>query len=82
MTRPGWKARAPLGVWLLLLGGCARDDHGRQKVFGTVALGGEPLPEGAIEFFPAGGPPGPAGGALIRNGAYAIPREQGLTPGT
>jgi hypothetical protein len=82
MTRPGWRALAYLGVWsLLLAGGCARDGHGRQKVSGTVTWGGQPLREGTIEFFPAGGPPGPAAGALIRNGAYAVPKEQGLAPG-
>lgn len=70
-----------LGGTVLLLGGCAGGDPGRQPVSGTVTLAGRPLAQGHIEFFATGGPPGPAGGARIQDGAFTLPAEFGLPPG-
>ena len=50
----------------------------RRSVSGTVTFQGRPLQRGTIQFI---SDQGPAGGALIRNGAYRLPAEQGLMPG-
>lgn len=64
------------------LAGCGDDSKGRRAVQGVVQFRGEPLDQGAIEFSPVGGPPGPAAGTMIRNGEFAIPAPQGLVPGS
>jgi hypothetical protein len=73
---------------LVLLAGCGGgdgDDLPREAVSGKVALDGQPLAEGAIQFLPEGGPdakgPTVSGGAVIKGGAYDISRAKGLTPG-
>jgi hypothetical protein len=68
----------PVGVL-----GCGegKDPHGRQALTGTVTFQGHPLGAGSIKFLPAQDK-GLSAGALIRDGRYAIPREQGLAPGT
>jgi hypothetical protein len=61
-----------------LLSGCggAEDVLPREAVSGTVKLNGEPLKAGRIQF------QGPApGGAGIVDGAYSIPKAEGLVPG-
>ncbi len=74
--------------WLLVLNsaalhGCGetKDPHGRQAVSGTVTFQGKPLDHGRIQFLPPDNT-GLNAGALIRDGKYQIPREQGLVPGT
>jgi len=64
----------------LALAGCSDPYAGRQDVAGTVTLAGQPLKNGSITFFPADGQ-GTQSGAGIDNGAYKIPRQQGLKPG-
>jgi hypothetical protein len=54
----------------------------RQPLSGKVTFKGQPLGHGSIQFLTTEGPPGPAAGALIQNGAYQIPQQQGLDPGT
>src|SRR5262249_32721442 len=81
--------KPPHGRGLLLTAlvraGCggAPDDLPRQPVYGRVRLNGEPLAQGTIQFQPDGGPRAAAisGGALIQDGSYSIPRDQGLVPG-
>jgi hypothetical protein len=68
------------GAGMPVLVGCG-DPDGRQAIRGTVAFQGQPLDMGNIEFQPAGGERTQAG-APIRNGRYAIAREQGLVPGS
>jgi hypothetical protein len=65
-----------------LMAGCggAEDALPRQRVSGTVKWNGEPLKQGRIQFQPAGHG-GPAGGAGIVDGSYAIPQAEGLVPG-
>ena len=48
---------------------------------GTVTYQGKPLEQGHITFLTTTGPPGPVCGAVIRNGSFDIPTEQGLAPG-
>jgi len=70
-------------AFTLLLCGCGpgRDPHGRQAISGSVTFQGKPLAPGTIQFLPANANESGAG-ALIREGRYQIPREQGLSPGT
>jgi hypothetical protein len=70
-----------LGCGLLLLAGCADDPLGRQAVSGTVQFQGRPLDQGRIQFVPLQKGPTESG-ATIENGAFQIPRESGLAPGT
>src|SRR5438445_4447017 len=71
-----------LSAATFLAGGC--DDAGdRQSVSGTVTLKGKPVEMGMIEFIPAAGMAagGTKSGAVIENGRYEIPKQQGLVPG-
>ena len=77
--------RKSLLLALLVLGGCsgATDDLPRQAVSGQVTLNGQPLSSGTIQFQPGAGPRAVSmsGGALIQDGSYSIPRNEGLVPG-
>lgn len=72
-------------AWLVAIGGCgggSEDGLPRQAVSGKVTLDGKPLERGVISFTPDAQATSPVtGGGVIADGAYAIPREQGLTPG-
>jgi hypothetical protein len=63
--------------------GCAgaTDDLPRLAVSGTVTLGGEPLTQGRIQFEPASAEAKIPAGGEITDGRFAIPRDQGPTPG-
>lgn len=61
-----------------LAAGCGQTGP-RRPVSGTVTFEGTPVKIGRIQFFDANGA---AGGALIRDGAFHVPAEQGLLPGT
>jgi hypothetical protein len=50
---------------------------GLYEVAGTVNFKGKPLPSGRIEFQG----PSAAGSAVITDGKYRLPAEQGLPPG-
>jgi hypothetical protein len=65
---------------MLFFAGCARD-LGLASVSGRVQFKGEDIKEGSIQFFTPGQPPTVAGGAVIRDGKYELPREHGLKPG-
>jgi hypothetical protein len=67
-----------------LLAGCggAADELPREAVSGTVKFQGEPLKGGMIQFQPASQAETTAGGAAVVDGRYAIPRSEGLGPGT
>src|SRR4051812_28505225 len=51
---------------------------GRRAVSGSVWYKGQPLKNGTVTFLTAAGP---QGGALVTDGAFAMPAEQGLDPG-
>ena len=82
--------RAHFSRWLILTftgiaavgcGGGA-DSVGRQPVSGVVQMDGKPLDKGAINFQPfEGGKHLVGAGAVIDNGNYSIPADQGLTAG-
>lgn len=50
-------------------------------VSGTVTLDGEPLPEGTISFEPVSQTAGQRRDAMIENGAFVLPAEEGVLPG-
>jgi len=63
--------------------GCGgKDPHGRQALSGTVTFQGQPLDQGIIEFLPSDPGSGFRARAMIRDGKYELPREQGLPAGT
>jgi hypothetical protein len=71
---------AMAGVSLLLFSGCmGGDTGGRYPVSGKVTFQGQPLKSGSIEFTTDSGE---RGGASIVDGAYDIPGQNGLMPGT
>jgi len=74
----------PRFLTLLLLGaalaGCSTDSEGRQAVSGTVRLDGAPVKSGSVNFTPTEGQ-ATAGGAVISDGKYSIPRDNGLLAG-
>jgi hypothetical protein len=71
----------------LAIGGCSadsttpRDTFPRVAVAGTVTLSGTPLPQGKIQFDPAGGTKGPTAAAEISGGKFSIEQPQGPVPG-
>jgi hypothetical protein len=62
------------------LPGCSQDSDGRQAVKGTVNVDNAPIQTGSINFTPTEGQ-GTLGGAVISNGKFSIPRDNGLLPG-
>jgi hypothetical protein len=67
-------------VLLISLAGCgARSD--RLEITGTVTLDGVPLDEGSIRFTSLGEKK-ISSGAVVQQGEYRIPQENGLTVGT
>ena len=65
---------------MLLLTGCGEIED-RGEVRGTVRLDGQPLDEGAIQFVPTEGNPGPPAWTTIRNGTFHIPAQTGPSIG-
>lgn len=61
--------------------GCGGSGNDYQAVSGVVTFQGKPIQEGAIQFFTLGDQPVVCGGAMIRDGAYELPRDHGLPPG-
>jgi hypothetical protein len=63
------------------INGCGpRSD--RLEINGQVTLDGDPLDNGSIRFASMNGAKLSASGAVITDGAYHIPQEKGLPPGT
>ncbi len=64
-----------------ILSGCGGGDSlGRQAISGAVKLNGTPVQQGSISFEPAAQGT-TSSGALIKDGKYSIPRDQGLPVG-
>ncbi len=62
--------------------GCGKKaTNGRLPVSGTVTFQGAPLDSGSIQFMPADTAGQFGGGAVITNGEYKIPEQQGLPVG-
>jgi hypothetical protein len=72
-------------VFCLVASGCGDDYGGRQEVSGVITLKGQPLDQGSISFMPLGESANQGmvtqSGAVITEGKYHIPAEQGLVPG-
>ena len=62
------------------LSGCSDPYAGLSEITGIVKLVGEPLKDGSITFVPQEGQ-GTQSGAPIVNGAYTVPRKNGLKAG-
>ena len=65
---------------LLPLAGCEKAT-GRKAVSGTVTFKGSPLDTGSIAFL-SNTDGMQIGGAMIKDGKFQMPAEQGLEPGT
>lgn len=65
---------------VVVVTGCGGGTDGRVAVSGNVTLNGQPLNTGAIEF--TSEDKSVVSGATISNGAYTVPAEQGLKPGS
>jgi hypothetical protein len=61
--------------------GAVGDDLPRQAVSGTVTFDGQPLAQGRVQFEPSSPDAKIAAGGEITDGQFAIPRDQGPTPG-
>jgi hypothetical protein len=67
-------------LYVLLIGGCAKNEPAGHPVSGTVTFQGKPLDQGSIEFSPTGDQ-GTMSGGDIKDGNYSIPAASGLKPG-
>jgi hypothetical protein len=74
----GW---ALLALAVLGLSGCGAAAT-RVPLAGTVTYRGGALPTGYVTFLTNVTPPQAAGGALVQDGRFSVPAEQGLEPGT
>ena len=59
------------------ISGCGQSGPQRSAIQGQVTLAGTPLASGRILFTPIAPTTGPVATAIILNGAYQLPREQG-----
>jgi hypothetical protein len=67
----------------LVIAGCGGSEGPlRGTVAGNVTLDGTPLKSGVIRFIPTGQTKGPAAAATIKEGAYALGRDEGPIVGT
>ncbi|BBO31236.1 hypothetical protein [Lacipirellula parvula] len=71
---------ACLVIALVVAAGCGPKTD-RLPISGTVTLDGAPLDSGSIRFNSRPGEKLQSAGAMIHDGAYEIPAEQGLLPG-
>src|SRR5262245_15968805 len=60
--------------------GCGGDPLGRHAISGTVTLDGAPVAKGNLSLQPMEQQP-TSSGAVIADGKYTIPRDQGLVAG-
>ncbi|HET6576411.1 MAG TPA: carboxypeptidase-like regulatory domain-containing protein [Fimbriiglobus sp.] len=69
------------GFAVLLAVGCSNNYGGRKEITGTVKLKGQPIKDGALVMFEALDGQDTGGNVATSNGAFTIPRENGLKPG-
>jgi hypothetical protein len=69
-----------LSIGILTMCGCG--DARRQYVEGKITFDGQPVDKGYIRLIPQEGTKGPAAGANIENGRFAIAAEDGPFAGT
>jgi hypothetical protein len=70
-----------LCILAMALSGCADAKTKRYGASGQVKFQGKPLDRGGITFLPEDPALGTSGGAMIMDGQYSIPQQQGLLPG-
>lgn len=68
-------------ICLALCLGCGKKDP-RRPLSGTVTFQGKALDQGTITLLTTTGQPGPVCGAMIRQGRFHVPADQGVLPGT
>jgi hypothetical protein len=69
-------------LFLPCLTGCGGSEGPeRVAVSGEVRLDGRPLASGVIRFIPSGDNEGPAAVAIVKDGAYELPKSEGPVPG-
>ena len=63
---------------MVALAGCSgRGGPERASVSGSVTLDGQPVTDGLITLYPAGGTNGPSVGGSIQDGRYSIAAAKG-----
>jgi hypothetical protein len=70
-----------LGAAPVLITGCSDPYAGRYEISGTVKLKGQPIKDGALVMFEPLEGQDTGVNAEVRNGAYNVPRQNGLKPG-
>jgi hypothetical protein len=65
-------------AWCVAFAGC-RGGHETAEVAGTVTLGGMPLADGLVTFWPAAGTSGPEFSGAVVKGQYRVPMR--VVPG-
>ncbi len=71
------------GLALMVAFGCGSGDGlPREKVSGTVTLGGKPVEAGRVTMLPADSSAGTGAAGAIEAGSFAIPADQGPVPGS
>ncbi len=78
-----WSCLLSLGVSFLVLStGCGDGGPRRAPIKGKITIAGVPLTAGQILFVPIAPTAGPSTSAAIKNGDYALKKEQGPIVGT
>ena len=80
--RPSTFAVLGLSTLLFLFTGCGDNGPQRAPIKGKITIGGQPLAGGQILFVPIAPTTGPSTSAAIRNGEFALKKEQGPIIGT
>jgi len=80
MFTPHFRPGAVVLLVSLGLVGCSDKYAGRQAVSGKVMLGGQPLKNGIVLFEALEGQD-TGGSAMLHDGQYSLPRENGLKAG-
>jgi hypothetical protein len=69
-------------VLCCLSSGCGKNGLETKVVYGTVKVGGEPVPFGQVMFVPIDDTPGPSGFSTIQEGSYRVEARGGVPLGT
>lgn len=77
---PNLRSWIVLAFICLFCCGCSQDADGLQAVSGTVNVDGVPVQTGSIRFEPTEGQAS-FSGAMILDGKYTVPRDNGLLAG-
>ena len=80
----GFEMRTISWFVIVLFVGCLGCGTGgtRRPIHGSANYQNKPIENGSITFLTAATPSTPVGGALILDGRYELPEDQGLEPGT